>query len=91
MNRIKKRGVMKKNDVVKFKDPDSEIEKISRFVLLEDPDGPRVLVKEIYDMPFPRTTIFNVDELVVCNMTAIEEAGTLQTLLKIVKKCSDKV
>ena len=77
---------MKKHDVVKFKDPVSDIEVKSRFVLLEDPDGPRVLVKEIYDMPFPRTTIFNVDELVVCDMTSEEEAETLQILLKIVKK-----
>jgi len=76
---------MKKHDVVKFKDPVSDIEKISRFVLLEDPDGPRVLVKEICDMYLPRTTIFNVDELIVCDMTSIEEAENLQKLLKITK------
>ena len=77
---------MKKHDVVKFKDPVDDNEAKSRFVLLEDPDMPRVLVKEICDMPLPRTTIFNVDELVVCDMTSEEEVETARLLVHIAEK-----
>lgn len=66
---------MKKGAVVKFKDPVDKIEKLSRFILLEEPDFDigRVLVQEICNMAIPRTTIFNIDELIICNEEKMSE------------------
>ena len=54
---------MKKGDLVKFKrvvDPGDEK---ARMVLLEDPDGGRVLVQHQVDMVIKPTDVYPVEEL----------------------------
>ena len=53
---------MKKGDVVKFTNPQAdEIE--DRFILLENPDGDRVLAEAIVDMLIRPTYVFKTEEL----------------------------
>ena len=57
---------MKKGDIVRFKkivDPGDEN---LRMRLLEDPDGGRVLVVSLVGMSINPTSIYPVDDLVVC-------------------------
>ena len=55
---------MKKNDVVKFKEPADEAESMERFVLLEDPDGGRVLVQGcVAGWAIQPTRILSTDDL----------------------------
>ena len=58
---------MKKGDLVKFKeiiDPDDE--KV-RMLLLEDPDGGRVLVEALVGLQFNPTYVYQVNDLVKYN------------------------
>jgi hypothetical protein len=56
---------MKKGDIAKFKNPLSPTEAKERFVLLEDPDGDRVLVEGTCNLPIRPTTIYRIDEIEV--------------------------
>lgn len=58
---------MKKGDVVKFKNIVDAGDENVRMVLLEDPDGGRVLVEDICDMNIKPTWRYNVEDLEVCN------------------------
>lgn len=60
---------MKKGDVVKFGDPLDASEAQERMILLEDPDGGRVLVQGICDLPIRPTRILNVSDLVLAEKT----------------------
>jgi hypothetical protein len=66
---------LKKGDLVKFKDPLDENEKRERFVLLEDPDGGRVLAEGVCDLLFKPTRVLKVDELSLAklNRTSVED------------------
>ncbi len=57
---------MKKGDIVKFKKVVDAGDKDLRMVLLEDPDGGRVLVENIVDMNLKPTCRYNVEDLEVC-------------------------
>ena len=57
---------MKKGDIVKFKKVVEEGDENLRMLLLEDPDGGRVLVVAIVDMIFKPTSRHNVEDLEVC-------------------------
>lgn len=57
---------MKKGDIVKFKKVVDEGDEDLRMVLLEDPDGGRVLVAAIVDMNLKPTSRYNVEDLEVC-------------------------
>jgi len=54
---------MKKGGVVKFRHPVDADEGRIRMILLEDPDGGRVLVQDLLDMPLPPTHVYPVDSL----------------------------
>lgn len=56
---------MKKGDIAKFKNPLSPTEEKERFILLEDPDGDRVLVEGICNLPIRPTTIYRIEEIEV--------------------------
>lgn len=56
---------MKKGSVLKFKRPVDADEGHIRMILLEDPDGGRVLVRDLLDMPLPPTHVYPVDSLEV--------------------------
>ena len=58
---------MKKGDIVKFKKVVDAGDKDLRMVLLEDPDGGRVLVEYIVDMNIRPTCRYNVENLEACN------------------------
>ena len=57
---------MKKGDVVKFRNIVDPGDENDRMVLLEDPDGGRVLVVHICDMNIKPTSRYNVEDLEVC-------------------------
>jgi hypothetical protein len=54
---------MKKGDRVRFKEPLDESEKKDRYILLEDPDGGRVLAEGICDLPIRPTRVIRIDEI----------------------------
>ena len=55
-------ATMKKNDIVEYKKP--LLDEIGvKFILLEEPDGGRVLVEAIVDMEIRPTYILNVSDL----------------------------
>jgi hypothetical protein len=54
---------MKKGDFVKLKYPLDHNEEEERFILLEDPDGGRVLVEGVCDLSIRPTRILNIDDL----------------------------
>jgi hypothetical protein len=54
---------LKKGDLVKFRGPLTEDEKLERMVLLEDPDGGRVLVEGVCDLPIRPTRVVEVEDL----------------------------
>lgn len=56
---------MKKGDFVKFKEPLDQDEEQERFILLEDPDGGRVLVEGVCNLTIRPTRILDIDELVL--------------------------
>lgn len=57
---------MKRGDIVKFKKVVDKGDEDLRMVLLEDPDGGRVLVVAIVDMNLKPTSRYNVEDLEVC-------------------------
>lgn len=57
---------MKKGDIVKFKQVVDAGDEDLRMVLLENPDGGRVLVVAIVDMNLKPTSRYNVEDLEVC-------------------------
>jgi hypothetical protein len=56
---------MRKGDFVRFKDVADAGDEGAIMVLLEDPDGGRVLVQDLVDMQFPPSHIYSVDDLVL--------------------------
>ena len=57
---------MKKGDIVKFKRIVARGDEDARMVLLEEPDGGRVLVQHICDMNIKPTNRYEIEELEVC-------------------------
>lgn len=57
---------MKKGDIVKFRNVVDEGDENLRMILLEDPDGGRVLVESIVDMNIRPTCRYNLEDLMVC-------------------------
>ena len=58
---------MKKGDVVKFRNIVDAGDEDLRMILLEDPDGGRVLVESVVDMKIRPTCRYSVDDLEVCS------------------------
>jgi hypothetical protein len=54
---------LKKGDLVRFREPLDENEKLERFVLLEDPDGGRVLGEGVCNLPIKPTKVLRVEEI----------------------------
>ena len=57
---------MKKGNIVKFRNIVDAGDENLRMILLEDPDGGRVLVESIVDMKIRPTYRYNVEDLEVC-------------------------
>jgi len=55
--------MLKKGDLAKFHTPADDSEAKERFLLLEDPDGGRVLVRCLVDLPIPPTKVLRVEDL----------------------------
>lgn len=66
---------MNKGDVVKFKNVVDAGDENIRMVLLEDPDGGRVLVEVICDMNIKPTFRYKVGELEVCGKKILKDGG----------------
>lgn len=68
---------MKKGDIVKFKKVVDAGDETLRMVLLENPDGGRVLVAAVVDMNIKPTSRHNVEDLELCgeitDMSMLEE------------------
>ena len=58
---------MKKGDIVKFRKAVDVGDEDLRMILLEDPDGGRVLVESIVDMKIRPTYRYSVDDLEACS------------------------
>ena len=58
---------MKKGDIVKFRKAVDPGDEDLRMILLEDPDGGRVLVECIVDMKIRPTCRYNADDLETCS------------------------
>jgi hypothetical protein len=56
---------MKKGNIVKFRKAVDPGDENLRMILLEDPDGGRVLVESIVDMKIRPTYRHNVEELII--------------------------
>ncbi|MDD2856966.1 MAG: hypothetical protein PHU01_15730, partial [Desulfuromonadaceae bacterium] len=59
-------GYMKKGDLVKFRNIVDAGDEDIRMILLEDPDGGRVLVESIVDMNIRPTHRYSVEDLEIC-------------------------
>lgn len=70
---------MKQGDVVKFTNPTAD-ETDDRFILLENPDGGRVLAQAIVDLPIRPTYIFRTEELAIIDIPASKAAAALGKL-----------
>lgn len=70
---------MKQGDVVKFTNPQAD-EINDRFILLENPDGDRVLAQAIVDMPIRPTYIFRTEELTVIDIPTSKAAAKLGSI-----------
>lgn len=62
---------MKKGDIVKFRTVVDPGDEDLRMVLLEDPDGDRVLVESLVDMSIRPTYRYLVDDLETCDLSGI--------------------
>lgn len=62
---------MKKGDIVKFKNVVDVGDEDLRMVLLENPDGGRVLVEAIVEMNLKPTSRYNIEDLEVCDKDTI--------------------
>jgi hypothetical protein len=60
---------MKKGDIVKFRQVVDAGDEDLRMVLLEDPDGGRVLVECIVDMKIRPTCRYNIEDLISIDVT----------------------
>lgn len=62
---------MKKGDIVKFRKAVDPGDENLRMILLEDPDGGRVLIESVVDMKIRPTCRYNIENLkniqIVCN------------------------
>jgi len=58
---------MKKGDVVKFRNVVDAGDESLRMILLENPDGGRVLVESIVDMKIRPTYRYDVENLETCS------------------------
>ena len=74
---------MQKGDIVKFKKVVDAGDEDLRMVLLEDPDGGRVLVVAIVDMKIKPTYRYNVEDLEVCG--AITDKAMLEETIERMK------
>lgn len=59
---------MQKGDVVKFKEPVDPGDETCKMVLLDDPDGGRVLVRHLVDMKIQPTSIYLTKDLQLCSL-----------------------
>lgn len=59
-------GCMRKGDIVKFRKTVDPGDEDLRMILLEDPDGGRVLVESIVDMKIRPTYRYSIEELEIC-------------------------
>ena len=59
---------LKKGDIVKFREPVNKDEAEERMILLEDPDGGRVSVEGICDLPIKPTKVVKIDEIEMVNV-----------------------
>ncbi len=57
---------MRKGDIVKFRNVVDAGDEDLRMILLEDPDGGRVLVESIVDMNIRPTHRYNIEDLELC-------------------------
>ena len=60
--------MMKKGDVVKFKEEKDPGDAACKMVLVEDPDGGRVLVRHLVDMKIQPTSIYLTKDLQLCSL-----------------------
>ena len=58
--------IMKKGDVVKFKNPIDPGDENDIMVLEGNPDGGRVLVRHLVDMKLQPTSIYSTKDLQLC-------------------------
>lgn len=59
-------GCMRKGDIVKFRNVVDAGDEDLRMILLEDPDGGRVLVESVVDMNIRPTYRYSVEDLELC-------------------------
>ncbi len=59
---------MQKGDIVKFKEITDPGDAECRMVLLENPDGGRVLVRHLVDMKLQPTSIYLTKDLQLCSL-----------------------
>lgn len=64
--------IMKKGDVVKFKEEKDPGDAACRMVLEENPDGGRVLVRHLVDMKIQPTSIYLTKDLQLCTLDEAE-------------------
>lgn len=57
---------MRKGDIVKFRNVVDAGDEDLRMILLEDPDGGRVLVESVVDMNIRPTYRYSVEDLELC-------------------------
>lgn len=57
---------MRKGDIVKFRKVVDPGDESLRMILLEDPDGGRVLVESLVDMKIRPTSRYNVEDIEFC-------------------------
>jgi hypothetical protein len=75
---------MKKGDIVKFKKIVDAGDEALRMVLLENPDGGRVLLAAIIDMKIKPTSRYNIEDLEVCS--EITNAAMLKEVVERMKR-----
>lgn len=66
--------MMKKGDIVKFKEEKDPEDAACRMVLVENPDGGRVLVRHLVDMKIQPTSIYLTKDLQLCTLDKAEQA-----------------
>jgi hypothetical protein len=75
---------MQKGDIVKFKKVVDAGDETLRMVLLENPDGGRVLVAAIVDMNIKPTSRHNIEDLEVCG--EISDSAMLKEVIERMKR-----
>ncbi len=64
--------MMKKGDVVKFKEAKDPGDAACKMVLVDNPDGGRVLVRHLVDMEIQPTSIYSTKDLQLCSLRGDE-------------------